>query len=97
MQKTSIFFCIATATVAVLIACSSPETKTTSSNEGLANTGVSIERGRHLVLVGGCNDCHTPKIFTPQGPRLDSTKMLAGHIANSPLPNVDTASLRPGN
>ena len=97
MKKIAIFFCIATTTAAILIACSSPETKTATNHEGSASAGVSIERGRHLVLVGGCNDCHTPKIFTPQGPRLDTTKMLAGHIANSPLPNIDTASLRPGN
>lgn len=25
-----------------------------------ADDGVSLERGRYLVQVGGCNDCHTP-------------------------------------
>ena len=27
-----------------------------------------VERGRYLVMAGGCNDCHTPKIFTAKGP-----------------------------
>ena len=30
----------------------------------------TIARGRYLVTLGGCNDCHTPKILTPTGPVL---------------------------
>jgi len=31
-----------------------------------------IERGRYLVNLGGCNDCHSPKVFTPMGPIPDT-------------------------
>ena len=48
-----------------------------------------VEHGRHLVTVGGCNDCHTPKIMTPQGPIEDTSRLLSGHYGNIPVPDVD--------
>ena len=45
--------------------------------------------GEHLVTIAGCNDCHTPKKMTPQGPVDDSTLMLSGHPENIPAPEVD--------
>lgn len=47
-----------------------------------------IERGKYLVNLGSCNDCHSPKVFTPMGPALDTTRLLSGHPANSQLPEV---------
>ena len=35
--------------------------------------------GGHLVQIIGCNDCHTPKKMTPQGPVPDMSLMLSGH------------------
>ena len=44
-----------------------------------------MERGKYLAVLGGCNDCHTPKIPGPEGaPVPDNTKLLSGHAANSP-------------
>jgi hypothetical protein len=48
-----------------------------------------VEWGEHLVTIGGCNDCHTPKKMTPQGPVDDSALMLSGHPENMPAPDVD--------
>jgi mono/diheme cytochrome c family protein len=45
-----------------------------------------IARGKYLVTIGGCNDCHSPKIFTPTGPMLDTTRLLSGHPAGTRLP-----------
>ncbi len=45
-----------------------------------------VERGKYLVMVGNCEDCHSPKIFTPTGPVPDSTRRLSGHPANTDLP-----------
>jgi mono/diheme cytochrome c family protein len=56
-----------------------------------------IKRGDYIVATGGCNDCHTPKIMTPQGPKLDSSRLLSGHPENSPLPPIDKKALQPGN
>ena len=48
-----------------------------------------VEWGKHLVTVGGCNDCHTPKVMTPQGPMDDTSRMLSGHYGNIPTAAVD--------
>jgi|SRR5579871_6803878 len=55
-----------------------------------------IERGKYLVTAIGCNDCHTPKIFGPQGMSIDTTKLLSGHPENSPMPPIDKNALKPG-
>jgi mono/diheme cytochrome c family protein len=55
-----------------------------------------IARGKYLTTVGGCNDCHTPKKFGPQGPSLDEERLLSGHPADSPMPPVDVKALKPG-
>ena len=60
-----------------------------------ANHQSPVERGRYLVTIGSCNDCHTPKIFTAKGPVLDSTRMLSGHPANSPLPEIPKGVIGP--
>jgi hypothetical protein len=35
-----------------------------------------IERGRYLVTLGSCNDCHTPKMPGPDGMPVPDTKRL---------------------
>ena len=70
----------------------------TDSNERPELTKTElIKRGEYLVMVGGCNDCHTPKIFTEKGMELDATRMLSGHPENAPLPDIDPKALTPGN
>jgi len=49
--------------------------------------------GEHLVTLGGCNDCHTPKKMTPQGPADDSTLFLSGHPEGMPAADVDRKSM----
>ena len=48
-----------------------------------------VKWGEHLVTIGGCNDCHTPKKMTPMGPVDDSTLLLSGHPEKLPAPDVD--------
>lgn len=45
-----------------------------------------VARGEYLVNVAGCNDCHTPKIITATSMGLDTTRLLSGYPAGSPLP-----------
>ncbi len=45
-----------------------------------------VERGAYLVIVGGCNDCHTPFKMGAKGPEPDMTKMLSGHPQGMMLP-----------
>jgi mono/diheme cytochrome c family protein len=39
----------------------------------------AVERGRYLVTITGCNDCHTPFKMGPNGPEPDMARMLSGH------------------
>lgn len=48
-----------------------------------------LARGKYLVAVAGCNDCHTPLKMGPAGPEPDMSRMLSGHpesMALSPAP-----------
>jgi hypothetical protein len=42
-------------------------------------TPEQVKRGAYLVSLGGCNDCHSPKVLTPQGPVVDTSRLLSGH------------------
>jgi hypothetical protein len=48
-----------------------------------------IARGKYLVTVAGCNDCHTPKVMTEHGPEPDPTRTLSGHNRNEALPPIE--------
>jgi hypothetical protein len=54
-----------------------------------------IKRGKALVALGGCNDCHSPKKFTPAGPVPDSALLLSGHPASEKLPAFPADVLGP--
>lgn len=54
------------------------------------------ERGAYLVNVGGCNDCHTPKLFTAAGPQPDNSRLLSGYPADAKLPPVPSGVIGPG-
>ena len=45
-----------------------------------------VERGRYLVAITGCGDCHTPFKTGPRGPEPDLTRLLSGHPADADLP-----------
>jgi len=49
----------------------------------LAADPSTVARGKYLVTVAGCNDCHTPWIVGPNGPEPDMTRMLSGHPQDS--------------
>jgi hypothetical protein len=53
----------------------------------LANLSAEARRGEHLVVIGGCHDCHTPKKNGPGGPVPDTTRMLSGHPETSQVPS----------
>jgi mono/diheme cytochrome c family protein len=46
-----------------------------------------VERGKYLVSVVGCGDCHTPMKMGPKGPEPDVSRFLSGHPEQvGPLP-----------
>ena len=52
-----------------------------------------VALGKYIVHTSGCDDCHTPKIFTEKGPVFDTTKLLAGHVQDEVLPSLDITAL----
>jgi hypothetical protein len=54
-----------------------------------------IKRGEYLVTVGVCDDCHSPKIFTAEGPVVDTTRRLSGHPAGDKVPDVPEGAIGP--
>ncbi len=56
---------------------------------------MKVERGKYLVNTMGCDDCHSPKVMTPQGPAPDPKRRLSGHPANEQLaPIADPSVLK---
>ncbi len=64
-----------------------------SKAEKVPSQAERIEKGKYLVELGGCNDCHSPKVMTEMGPVPDTTKLLSGHPQDQPVTNVDPAML----
>jgi mono/diheme cytochrome c family protein len=67
-----------------------------------ASPEAQIARGRQLVSIGGCNDCHTPMKFDPEVgmPVPDMSRMLSGHPEGAPevastLTGHDLAAIGP--
>jgi hypothetical protein len=52
-----------------------------------------VALGKYIVSTSGCDDCHTPKIFTEAGPVFDTTRSLSGHQQNESLPPLEISAL----
>jgi hypothetical protein len=64
------------------------ENKTLSQEEMVA-------LGKYIVSTGGCDDCHTPKIFSQNGFVFDTTRLLAGFPEEQVLPPLDVNMIGP--
>ena len=47
-----------------------------------------IKRGKYLVTIGACHDCHSPKVMTPEGWDVDTTRLLSGHPEKDIVPQA---------
>jgi hypothetical protein len=75
-MRTKAFMYCAAASAILMAAC-----------EKQAPVTSPVTRGKYLVEVGGCNDCHTPKVMDPViGPVPDTTRLLSGHREGLPYP-----------
>lgn len=77
----------ALAIMTALIMTSCTPQKTEATTPALSKEAL-VARGAYLVTTSACHDCHSPKIMTPHGPIVDTTRMLSGHPANDPVPPV---------
>ena len=51
----------------------------------------ALARGKYLVTIAACNDCHTPWKMTAEGPKPDMVLMLSGHPEAMVLPPAPKA------
>lgn len=90
LMKTSCSFSIALlCTVLCLTNCQ----QQTAEKPAVAETAVAketpVQRGEYLSNILGCDDCHTPKNMTPQGPVPDMARRFMGHPADEPFEASD--------
>ena len=71
------------------------ETASTSEKKELSGEEL-LKRGDYLINSGGCDDCHSPKTFGPEGPVPDMSKRFSGAPADARLPPIDPKATQPG-
>ncbi len=82
-----------------VIACNS-SSSTSTNKEGITEIAATvsqdslISRGRYLVTIMGCNDCHSPKIMGPHGPMIDTARMLSGHPSDMPVASAPADAVK---
>jgi hypothetical protein len=55
-----------------------------------ASASAKLARGKYLVTIAGCNDCHTPWKPGPNGAEPDMSRMLSGHPESMAMPPAPT-------
>jgi mono/diheme cytochrome c family protein len=80
-------FAIAALTTAVLLTAAAVKSSA-AEPAGVRSKADSdkVARGKYIVTVAGCNDCHTPWTLGPNGPEPDMTRMLSGHPEGLVMP-----------
>ena len=79
--------------IALLFSCKYSAGVNHSGSE-IANDSAIIKKGKYLVTVLGCNDCHSPKIFTVNGPVIDSNLLLSGYPSGLPMNGYDSLTAK---
>lgn len=71
---------------ATVTSCSRRSAAPPAAAPAAAATPTPVERGKYLVSILGCHDCHSPKVFTEQGPIPDQSRLLSGHPGDLQVP-----------
>jgi len=87
------YLLIIIAALLIVILVSACETASQNAQASPAPAQLA-ERGKYLVNVMGCDDCHSPKIFGPNGPEPDPARRLSGHPAEMTLGRIDKKVLK---
>ncbi len=82
----------------IIYSCSS-EVKSaeelTAQNSELTDQDLVI-KGKYLVNIMGCHDCHSPKKIGPNGPAIIPELMLSGYPQDRPIPSFDLDAFEKG-
>ena len=83
---------IASAVILTAILATATVNAANGTDQGKPATS-RVERGKYLVNIMGCHDCHTPWKVGPKGPEMDMTRALSGHpeeLKMPPAPQLPT-------
>ena len=84
-EKMIVAAAILVASLAVIVAANASRPVQAPRAKGMTKQE-QIARGKYLVTIGGCHDCHTPWIIQPNGkPGPDMTRALSGHPMQFPI------------
>jgi mono/diheme cytochrome c family protein len=80
---------IGIASLAVLLSgCNQPQENGEKLTSTVAPAQSPAERGKYLVNVAGCHDCHSPKKIVNGVPDVDMDRLLSGNPSADKLPAV---------
>ncbi len=71
----------------LMTACSRPA-EPSSQSASKPTKAELVARGKYLTTVGGCSDCHSPKVMTPHGPEPDPARLFSGHPEGERLESI---------
>jgi mono/diheme cytochrome c family protein len=93
MKKMNIAYTIVI--VVCILSCTNADRKEKRDNpkEPLSQEQL-VERGKYLVRISGCGDCHSPKAMGPHGPTEDTTLLLSGFQKRDSIPVPAGSTIR---
>ncbi len=80
----------------IIFSCENSNAKKEESKPVEITQDSLVKRGEYLVSIMGCDDCHSPKNMTAQGPSIDIDHRLSGYPAQRPMAKVDQNVLKNG-
>jgi hypothetical protein len=92
-NKTKLIYIFQVLLFIIIAACSDNSRQVQQVSETISKENL-IKKGEYLVGIMGCNDCHSPKVFGPNGPSVDPEKLLSGHPSDMPLGKIDKTDLQ---
>ena len=97
MRKTILVLSVLIAGFSVIFfSCDSIDTKKAEMKPAVISRDSLVKRGGYLVSIMGCDDCHSPKNMTAQGPVVDMDHRLSGYPAQRPMMKVDQNAIKSG-
>ncbi|MCK6603614.1 MAG: c-type cytochrome [Ignavibacteriaceae bacterium] len=88
------FLGIAALTALIIAGCKAKVETENKPADTAASKEELVKRGEYLVAIAGCDDCHSPKVFGPEGPSIDMQKRLSGHPQDAELPPVNKDAMK---
>lgn len=77
-----------------LFACSNASSE--EKKQPVPTQAEMVKRGEYLVSSIGCDDCHSPKRFGPNGPEIIPELRLSGYPADRPQQKPEMNALKQG-